>query len=230
MCPIRGSLPSLINKMIIFIPIKHNSQRVHRKNLRDFGREPLFKHTLLKFKDHRVFVDTDSDEIANLIQTDSRLRTITTIKRRSELCGDKISVCELIKDFILRHQIREPLAQIHVTSPFLEESTLVEAYKHIGPHDSVIACNKHQSRFWRQEAYGYCPVNHNPTKMEQTQDLPVLFEENSAFYIFKPEAILGLGSRIGRNPYFYVIDKVESIDIDTEDDWNFTITMKDVLK
>ena len=56
--------------------------------------------------------------------------------------------------------------------------------------------------------------------MEQTQDLPAFYEENSAFYIFKPEVILSQNSRIGQQPYFYPIDTQESIDIDTEDDWD----------
>ena len=53
--------------MNIFIPIKHISQRVPNKNFRIFNGEPLYKHTLLKFLDCNVFVDTDSEEIKNNI-------------------------------------------------------------------------------------------------------------------------------------------------------------------
>ena len=60
--------------MKIFIPIKHNSQRVHRKNFRKFGKERLFKHTLLKYADQEDYVDTDSQEIIDLITSDDRLK------------------------------------------------------------------------------------------------------------------------------------------------------------
>ena len=90
----------------------------------------------------------------------------------------------------------------------------------IGEYDSVVSCNLHQTRFWRKEAYGYCPVNHNPAKLEQTQDLPAFYEENSAFYIFKPPVLLKHGNRIGQNPYFFVLNEPENLDIDTEEDWN----------
>ena len=216
--------------MNIFVPIKHNSQRVHRKNFRRFGKEPLFKHTLLKYKKHNVYVDTDSQEIIDLISLDKRLKHVTTFSRSESLRGDTVSVCDLIKDFINRFKISEPIAQIHVTSPFLRPQTLMSACSFLDKYDSVASCNSHNSRFWRKEDYGYCPVNHNPVKMEQTQDLPTLYEENSAFYIFKPAVILGSNSRIGQNPYFYTIDKIESIDIDTEDDWSFAAIIKDVLK
>lgn len=207
--------------MVIFIPIKHNSQRVHRKNFRLFGKEPLYKHTLLKYTNCLVYVDTDSQEVKESIKNDKRLKHVKVFDRLEELKGDKVSVCDLIKSFIIRFKIEQPICQIHVTSPFLKQETLFNAHDYLQEHDSVVSCNVHNSRFWRRESYGFCPVNHNPAKMEQTQDLPSFYEENSAFYIFKPEVILAQNSRIGQQPYFYPIDKQESIDIDTEDDWIF---------
>jgi CMP-N-acetylneuraminic acid synthetase len=41
---------------------------------------------------------------------------------------------------------------------------------------------------------------------------------------------MNLGSRVGKNPYFYPISKIESIDIDTEDDWEFASNLKGILK
>lgn len=216
--------------MKIFVPIKHHSQRVPRKNFRRFGKEPLFKHTLLKYQDHEVYVDTDSQEIIDLITTDRRLKNITVFNRNENLRGDTISVCALIKDFIQRYDINDPIVQLHVTNPLLNKSTVIEAAKSLENHDSVISCNLHQSRFWRQETYGYCPVNHNPVKMEQTQDLPALFEENSAFYIFKPHVILDMNSRIGTSPYFYPISSPENLDIDTEDDWDLALKFKGSIR
>jgi CMP-N-acetylneuraminic acid synthetase len=205
--------------MIFFIPIKQNSQRVPKKNFRTFGKVELYKHTLYKLFEHKVYVDTDSDEIIRQCKEDNRLKHVTAFRREEKLKGDKVSVCDLISSFIKRYEIQEPIVQIHVTSPFLNKNTLADAYKMIGEHDSIVSCNKIQSRLWRKEKYGYCPVNHNPVKMEQTQDLPPLYEENSAFYIFKPEVPLCYNSRIGTKPYFFPLEFPENLDIDTEDDW-----------
>ena len=49
--------------MIIYIPIKQNSQRVPQKNFREFNGKPLWEHTIDKLKDFEVVVDTDSEEI-----------------------------------------------------------------------------------------------------------------------------------------------------------------------
>ena len=205
--------------MKIFIPIKQNSQRVPRKNFRIFRGTPLYKYVLRKYNKHSVFVDTDSDQIINECKTDPTLEHVTAYKRDVDLCGDTVSVCDLLLNFIDKFNIKDPIVQTHVTSPFMNIEILKDAYDHLNKHDSVISCNVYNSRFWREEKYGYCPINHNPLKLEQTQDLPKLYEENSAFYIFKPEVLVKIGNRIGKNPFFYSIDRPYNLDIDTESDW-----------
>tara|TARA_R110000851_G_scaffold70199_1_gene156723 strand:- start:154 stop:384 length:231 start_codon:yes stop_codon:yes gene_type:complete len=63
------------------------------------------------------------------------------------------------------------------------------------------------------------PVNHNPNILIQTQDLDPLYEENSLFYGFT-KAIAESGKRVGKSPMLYETDQVESMDIDTEEDWS----------
>ena len=213
--------------MIIFVPIKEVSQRVPRKNFRHLNEVPLYKRCLYKLRDHQVFVDTDSSDIIENIQSDPKLQHVTPILRNMNLLGHNVSVCDLIKDFIITKKIKEKnICQLHVTSPFLATKTLEDAGKlMMSGHDSVVACNNYQNRLWRKEAYGFCPVNHNPLKLEQTQDLPVYFEENSLFYIFNTEFFLKTNCRVGSNPYFYVCNYPENVDIDTEDDWNLVKTL-----
>lgn len=206
--------------MIVFIPIKHNSQRVSKKNFRIFNGEPLYKHTLLKYTADEVYVDTDSEQVYKEINSDSRLSNVNVFMRNKDLIGDEVSVCDLIENFIRKFNINKPIAQIHVTSPFLLDTTVKTCYNMMKDYDSIVSCNIHQVRFWRKEEYGFCPVNHNPAKLEQTQELPKYYEENSAFYIFKPEVLIKTGNRIGQKPFFYEIKDPENLDIDTEDDWN----------
>ena len=207
--------------MKIFIPIKHNSQRVPRKNFRELNGVPLYKHTLYKLKDYSVYVDTDSDEIMDGINSDSELKNVNCYRRRENLIGDEVSVCDLISNFIDRYIFKDAhVCQIHVTSPFLTLLTLEAAYDRIKEgYDSVASCNEIHTRFWRKEEYGYSPINHNPMKLEQTQDLPTYYEENSNFYIFSSENFKKTKTRIGFNPYFYTTEFPENMDIDTEDDW-----------
>tara|TARA_Y100000310_G_C20487268_1_gene717462 strand:+ start:68 stop:718 length:651 start_codon:yes stop_codon:yes gene_type:complete len=215
--------------MKIFIPIKENSQRAPRKNFRKFNGEPLYKHSLLKYSEFEVFVDTDSLEIIEELKKDNRMKHVSVYQRHSDLIGDDVSVCKLIKYFISKFNVEKLIAQVHVTSPFLSSYTIKKASKLISVHDSVVSCTKYNSRFWSLENFGPCPVNHNPLKLEQTQDLPSLYEENSAFYIFKPNIFRATNNRIGQNPYFYTIDHPEYIDIDTEQDWDLVKSLEKVF-
>jgi N-acylneuraminate cytidylyltransferase len=60
------------------------------------------------------------------------------------------------------------------------------------------------------------PINHNTAVLACTQDLEVIYEENSNFYIFSGESFLHNRHRIGPNPMPYIMSRnsVEGIDID----------------
>lgn len=207
----------------LFIPIKKHSQRVPGKNFRLLSSGvPLWRHTIEKFSDFKIFLDTDSDEVLNDC---SNYKHVTAYKRDNSLIGHDVSVCDLIEFCIKSNKLKGSLGQIHVTSPFLKTETLSNAFSYLKEFDSIVSCNRSQIRLWRKEGYGYCPINHNPLKLEQTQDLPEYYEENSAFYIFDCENFLKSKSRIQINPYFYIIDYPESFDIDTEFDWKMLETL-----
>lgn len=214
--------------MIVFIPIKEISQRVPKKNFRKINGIPLYKHLLYKLKNKKVYIDTDSDIIINEIKADPLIDNVIVYKRKKDLLGHETSVCDLIENFILEKNIsNEIICQVHVTSPFIKYKTLTDAIlKFKKGYDSVVSCNTYQNRLWRKESYGYCPINHNPLKLEQTQDLAVYYEENSLFYMFKSNKFLKTKSRIGLNPFFYPCSFPENIDIDTEDDWNIVKIME----
>jgi CMP-N,N'-diacetyllegionaminic acid synthase len=208
--------------MIIYVPIKELSQRVPNKNFRKLGKESLYIRCLKKLKNYKVFIDTDSEKIIETIKSDNTLNHVVPFKRSKSLEGHEVSVCDLIEDFIKRFSIvNKTICQLHVTSPFLKEDTITSASLKLDEKiSSVVSCNIYQSRLWRKEEYGYCPVNHNPTKLEQTQDLPAFYEENSLFYIFNSDEFIRSKLRVSNNPYFYPCSFPENLDIDTEEDWN----------
>ena len=203
--------------MKIYIPIKENSQRVPNKNFRDFGGLPLWESTINKLTDFDVIVDTDSKEIIDKCWEKS---WVTAYERPEELRGDKISVVDLVKNYFFRYPTDEWICQVHVTSPFLSVKHLkdLESQSKTWQHDSAFSVDVVQNRFWRSENYGFVPVNHNPMKLEQTQDLPKYYMENSYFYLFTTD-VLKLGNRVGKNPALIPIGFPYNIDIDTESDW-----------
>ena len=56
--------------------------------------------------------------------------------------------------------------------------------------------------------------------MIPTQDLEEWYEENSCLYIFSKEGFALSKARIGNKPILFETPKLESMDIDTQDDWD----------
>lgn len=212
--------------MIIYIPIKENSQRVPNKNFREFCGKPLWEHTIDKLKDFEVVVDTDSsDIIRKCIDKD----WVSSYYRPEHLRGDKVSVVDLIKNYVDKRELSDDdwICQIHVTSPFLavEHLHLLQKETFNCNYDSKFSVDVIQNRFWRDEEYGLAPINHNPILLEQTQDLPKYYMENSYLYLFK-KSVLKYGNRIGKNPKVFPIQFPYNLDIDTEQDWNLVKTLE----
>ena len=110
----------------------------------------------------------------------------------------------------------------HTTNPLLSAKTINEALnKFVASNekeniDSLFAVNRHQTRFYKENC---TPINHDPDNLIPTQDLEPWYEENSCLYLFTEDSFVSTNARIGKNPILYETPKLESVDIDEEEDW-----------
>lgn len=211
--------------MKAFLPIKQHSERVPGKNFLILNGKPLFMWivgALLDCKQiSQIVIDTDSDD-----QYFLELKNVDRIslKRRTpSLIGDDVSMNLLIEDF-LSDENEGTFLMTHATNPFLSPNTIAAAIRTFEEEarngfDSLVSVNKFQSRFYDE---GFNPVNHNPNRLLRTQDLPIIYEENSCLYVFTKKSFENNNkNRIGKSPFLFPTPKFESIDIDTREDWNF---------
>lgn len=213
----------------IIIPIKHNSERVPGKNFRDFNGKPLFHiilNTLLKSKYiNHIFVDTNSPIVINSINTDFKDCNISVYKRPLELQPGNTPTNVLLENIITTLELEyDYYLQTHVTNPLLKIETVdhcIETFleKEKEGYDSLFTVKKLQTRLYTNQNNHVSALNHNPAELIPTQDLEPLYEENSCLYIFKKDILFELHHRIGKKPYIYTMDDVESCDIDIETDF-----------
>jgi CMP-N-acetylneuraminic acid synthetase len=90
----------------------------------------------------------------------------------------------------------------------------------LGEADSLFSVNKVQTRFYKADS---SPVNHDPANLIPTQDLEPWFEENSNLYIFTADSFAHSKARIGTSPVLFETPALESLDIDTPDDWELAL-------
>ena len=216
-------------KICIVIPIKHNSERVPGKNFRDFNGKPLFQiilNTLLKSKYiNDIFVDTNSPIVIDSIKTDYQDTNISIYKRPLKLqSGDtptNVLLENIINDLNLEYDL---FLQTHVTNPLLKVETVDECIetfidKQKEGYDSLFTAKQLQTRLYTNQNHHVSALNHNPNELIPTQNLEPLYEENSCLYIFKSHVLFERHHRIGHKPYIYVMNDIESSDIDIESDF-----------
>ena len=80
-------------------------------------------------------------------------------------------------------------------------------------NDSLFSVTRLQTRLY--DALGK-PINHDPSVLLRTQDLPPVYEENSNLYLFTADTLRERGNRIGERPLLFEIDALEATDIDDE--------------
>lgn len=211
-------------KVVALLPMKGHSERVPNKNLKLFNGKPLFHHVLSTLLDcsviDEVVINTDSESIK--LSAAPFGKRVKFVDRPLDLVGDYVSMNKII-----HHDLSvtdgDIYLQTHSTNPLLKSTTVQNAIEQMllfvenRSHDSIFSVTRLQTRLYDVEGNA---INHNPQELKRTQDLPPLFEENSNFYIFTKESFQNAGGkRIGRSPFMFVTDKLESCDIDEPEDF-----------
>lgn len=212
-------------KVVALLPMKANSERVKGKNFRDFGGKPLFRWMLDKLisisEIDTVIINTDARHILlehGLVEADRLLIR----DRKSEICGDYVSMNMVIKDDV-DNVDADIYLMTHTTNPLLSKNSIecaISQFKSAlkdGTANSLFTVNKSQERFYDSNAKA---LNHDPENLVRTQDLEPWYKENSNLYLFTKESFRQTNARIGSNPMMLEIPSYESTDIDTPDDWD----------
>jgi CMP-N-acetylneuraminic acid synthetase len=145
--------------------------------------------------------------------------------RKPQICGDLVSMNLILADDVAAVPA-DVFIMTHTTNPLLSADTIRRALtkfteaKARGEADSLFTVNRVQTRFYRADG---SPVNHDPANLVRTQDLEPWYEENSNLYIFTRESFAATQARIGRKPILFETPKLESIDIDNQEDWDMAL-------
>jgi CMP-N-acetylneuraminic acid synthetase len=201
--------------------MRHHSQRVPGKNYRSLAGKPLFHHiieTLLAVPEiTQLLVDTDSNEVMDGLRLN--FPQVKIIARPENLRADNVPMNDILiydtdqiqADFYL---------QTHSTNPLLKPQTVSHAIQSLitkyPAHDSLFSVTRLQTRLYDQQGRA---INHDPSVLIQTQELPPVYEENSCLYLFTRENLLKRHHRIGEKPMMFEIDAAEAWDIDEELDF-----------
>jgi len=218
-------------KIIALMPMKGVSERVQNKNMRLFNGQPLCSIMLDKLCASslidKVIVNTDSVEIKAFIE--NRYKNVVVIERPPYLLGHDVSMNKII-DYDINLFPADLYLQTHSTNPLLKEETITAAIQTFidgkPKKDSLFSVTRFQTRFYHESGEA---LNHDPEVLIKTQDLPVMYEENSCIYLFTKEAFEKNKRRIGDNPILFEMEQIEAVDIDVEEEFVLAEKLHKVL-
>jgi CMP-N-acetylneuraminic acid synthetase len=206
--------------VVAFVPMRHSSERVPGKNYRPFNGVPLFHRIVSTLLDveriAQVVIDTDSPIVRQ--QAASTFPSVLVIDRPEHLLGGHVPMTEVLR-YDAEKVPSEWYLQTHTTNPLLRPQTVDAALDRMerdaDAHDSLFSVTRWQTRLYAADG---SPLNHDPSVLLRTQDLPPVYEENSNLYLFT-SAQIAAGRRIGDRPILFEIDPLEAVDIDVEADF-----------
>lgn len=201
-------------KVVAFVPIKFNSQRLENKNILPLGKYPLCWYifeTLKQVKNiDEIYVYCSDDRIIKYIPND-----ITFLKRPKKLDENETKGLEIYHSFV-ESVPADIYILAHATSPFIRSFSIQKGLDGLltNKHDSAFSVQQMKTYGWYQNE----PLNYELDNVVRTQNLDPLLLETSAFYIFN-RSVIENGRRIGMLPMMVITDRIESIDIDEVDDY-----------
>lgn len=203
--------------------MKHHSERVPGKNFRPFCGVPLYRYIVESLLAspfvEGVSIDTDSPDIVQDVQNHFKSH-VHIIQRPEHLCGDFAPFLDILR-YDLSQVDGDYFIQAHSTSPLVQTATINRAVERFlasrGASDSLLGATRLQVRLYNEAGQ---PLNHDPAdRLLRTQSLAPVFEENSSLYLFTRETFMKCGRRVGDRPLLFEMPRWESIDIDTEADF-----------
>lgn len=208
-------------KIVSFVPIKLNSQRLPKKNLLPIDGHPLCWHileSLLKVDQiNETYVYCSDETIQDYIPKETMF-----LKRDKKLDEDLVKGFEIYQSFI--DQVDADIYILaHTTSPFIKVETIESALtKILNEHyDSAFSAQKVQTFAW----YNGEPINYDLNDVPRTQDMEPIFIETSGFFMFEKEIFTKHHRRIGFTPFIQEVNSIEAVDIDTREDYEFALRL-----
>lgn len=203
-------------KLVAFIPVKLNNERLPGKNTKSFSNgEPLITYilrTLSRVSDlDEIYVYCSNEEICKYLPSNVKF-----LKRDAYLDLSTTPFNDVLTSF---SELVDSDIYIltHATAPFLSKESFEKGIAAVlsGEYDSALSVEKMQEFLWKD---GH-PFNYRPDNIPRTQDLEPYYIETCGMYIYIRDLIKKERRRIGHKPFMVEVSKIEATDINNPDDF-----------
>lgn len=218
-------------RTLLIVPARAGSKGLTDKNIKPLAGKPLLQWTaaaiqLAELENALAIISTDSPVYAEL---GARLGLSAPFLRPACFAGDNASALQVIEHALEWFQseygyVPDQTMWLQPTSPFRSAAIIRQALSMMREQqaDAVIGCKeiyRDLTTLFRSENGYLSPLDGNkPTQVSRQQNQPLL-TPNGAMYLCRTSVLLERKSFYPEKTVPLVMNAVQSLDIDTEEDW-----------
>lgn len=201
-------------KVSALIAVRSGSVRVKNKNIRTFNDSTLLELKIKQLQSVKeindVVVNSNSDEMLSIAKN----LGAKTVKRDDYYASNTISMSSVF-EHMAKNMDCENILYANCTNPLVSTNSYSDAIRiflnNTSAYDSLVSCHDIKEFLYLDGK----ALNYDPMNQPRSQDLPNVVALNFAISIISKSDMIKNRNIIGMNPYFYKLNEVESLDIDT---------------
>ena len=206
--------------LVAVVTVRKGSQRVKNKNFKLFAKKNLLIHKIEVLKKINelddIIINTDSSKAISI----AKKLKVSFFKREDYYASSECSNSEFWSN-IAKHTDSKYIMFTHCTNPMIKENTYRDFIKiflkNKDKFDSFNSVSEVKEFLFKNKK----PINFNPTKTPNSQNLPDIVKLNFAINILLTKQMFKTKTLIGKKPYFYKLNQVEGYDINTPLEFSF---------
>jgi len=215
-------------EIVALIGVRGGSKRVQNKNGRKFANTNLLTlkiQVLQQVKGiSRIVVNSDCQELLSIAAASGA----ETVLRDPAFATDHVLTSDYYRH-IAENCEADVILSPTVTTPMVEREsyeTGIRTFHELeeqseSVYDSVTSCRPIKEFLYRDGK----PLNYDPERQVRSQDLPNIVALNYGYSIIRRERMIEYKNIVGKRPYFVKLSQIESIDIDTLEDFFIAETL-----
>ncbi|AEI96309.1 acylneuraminate cytidylyltransferase family protein [Roseobacter litoralis] len=224
-----------MTERLCVIPVRAGSKGLPDKNIREFRGKPLVAHSVQQAIAANIFaevaVSSDSDAYLEIARQAGATRCL---KRPAELASDTAGSIEVVAHALVACEEAAQrrygsITLLQATSPLREGRHIRESVAQLEEYgfDSVLSVTPAKnSPYFNMLEFDHHSATYVLSKpldagVLRRQDAPEVFQLNGSIYVWSRSAFLSQGKSICDRTGIYVMPPLNSVDIDTQDDWAF---------
>ena len=217
-----------ISKPLVLIPARGGSKGIPGKNSKLLSGKPLINYTVevarQLFADDLICISTDDLIIKSLVEaTGLKVPFLRPEALSTDVVGTQEVLLHALEYYAQKGYEAETIILLQPTSPFRTSKHLSEALEMYSPDlEMLVSVVESKSNPYfnlkEENAEGFLE-NSKTSTVKRRQDCPPVYEYNGAIYIINVEALKSKQISDFNNVKKYVMNQIDSIDLDEPLDW-----------